>query len=930
MPRFRKIALAAGAVVASLLVLALVLPFLFRDRIAARLHLAIDESIDARVAWRSAGVSVLRDFPGVSLSLDGASVVGHAPFAGDTLVVVHRARVVLDLGSVVRQLTSGGKLVVREVVLDRPSAHLRVLPDGRANWDIVRERPAGARDGRRAVEVSLRHLRIDGGSLRLDDEQSRVVASVHGLEERLTGDFGDERFVLATSTKADSVSVQFAGIQYLSRASLDLVADIDADMARRRFTFARDTLRLNALQLAFDGSVTSKGEDAEVDVRFVAPGTEFREILSLVPVVYRRDFQSLRTSGKMSLSGQVRGRYGPRAFPAVAVRARVENGAFQYPALPLPARGIALSLRIDNPGGHVDSTVVAVDQLRATIGGRPISGRFVVRTPVSDPRVELALAGTLDLADLPRTVKLEGVSALAGVASANVAMRTRLSDVDARRYERVAAVGTVTLSRVGFRSADLPRAVAIDTAGLRLTPSAADLGALAVRVGTSEVRAAGSLENLLGFFLRGDDLRGRATVHSNRFDLSDWRPADVTTDAVPIPPRVDFALEVQVRRAVHGKLEASDVRGSVRVKNRRATLDELRMNVLRGTAVAGGYYETVDVARPAMDVLMRVDTVDIRTAFSTVVTVQKVAPVARWAQGRVSGTVWLRGPLDRRMVPVYDSLNGEGTFVTSELSLEGQPVLVKIGDALSLPQLRSPSVGVVRGSFQLASGRVTVKPFAVKVAGMDMTVSGSHGLDQTLRYDLGMALPRSALGSATTAAVEKLAARAGRAATTVTGNEVVKVGARVSGTVTDPVLSLDFAGVAASAREAVAGAVRQEVATRAEDVRQKADSALGEARRRARVRADSIVAAAEREAQVIRTEAREVAGRIRQEAYARADSLVARATNPAARIGAQAARERLRREADQQAERAVREADSRADALVTAARRQADALVPPG
>ena len=46
-------------------------------------------------------------------------------------------------------------------------------------------------------------------------------------------------------------------------------------------------------------------------------------------------------------------------------------------------------------------------------------------------------------------------------------------------------------------------------------------------------------------------------------------------------------------------------------------------------------------------------------------------------------------------------------------------------------------------AFDVADGRVHVKPFDVSVGGVTMTVGGSNGIDQSLAYDLALALPRT-------------------------------------------------------------------------------------------------------------------------------------------------------------------------------------------
>ena len=923
-----KLALGVGAVVLSLLLVLFLVPLLFRDRIASRLKTEIASSVNARVDWRSASVGLLRDFPNASLALDRLTIVGVQRFQGDTLAAVRQVRLVLDLGSVIGFVRHGDRIVVREVVLREPRVALRVLPDGRANWDIVRPSGTATSSGTQAVGVTLRDLRLSDGTVTLDDQHARLAVALHGLDESLRGDFASQKFVLSTRTSMDSAFVRFGGIPWLSRVAVRLNADIDADLRTNHFAFRTDTLRLNELLLAFAGSATLGKPDVALDLTFATSGTAFRDILSLVPAVYAHDFAKLRTAGTMSISGRVRGNYGPHAFPALALRAKVENAGFQDPSLPLPARGIFMDLAIDNPGGEVDHTVVNLKRFHAELGRRPIDARLVVRTPVSDPDVDLRLAGSLDLADLSRTVKLPDVSTLTGLVTADVAMRARVSDVNASRYDRVTASGAANVSRLLVRSTALPHPIALDTAALRFTPSAAQLTTLAARVGKSDLRATGSLDNLLGFVLHGEDLRGTGSVASANFDLAEWQSKEKTTEVIPVPPRVDFTLNAAADRVTFGALAMNDVRGVLHVKDRRITLDDLRMNTLRGRVVATGAYDTRDLTRPAFDFNLQLEKVDIPSGFAALTTVQKLAPIARWTQGSVSGTMAMKGLIAPDMSPVLGALTGNGTLSTDKLVVQNAPVFEKLSSALALEQLRSPSLGSAHVSFDVADGRVHVKPFDVTAGGITMTVGGSNGIDQSLAYQLALALPRTALGGAATSAVQRLAAKAGGSATSLAGGQVVKLAALVAGTVTNPTVSTSFAGMANSLGEATKSAATTMVNERVAVAKLKADSAATEARRRASEEADRIVAEADQQAAAIRAQARTLADSARSRASVRADSLLARATNPAARIAAQAATDKLRREADQQAARIVREADARADGVVAEAKKRAGTIAP--
>src|SRR3989442_12405511 len=116
MKRPTRILAVAGAVIALLLVLLLVLPLLFRDRIAERAKTAVNQNLNARVDWRDVGVGFFRHFPDLTLTLDDLTAVGMERFQGDTLAAVPHLRVSLRLPSVLSNgMAARGPIAVRPV-----------------------------------------------------------------------------------------------------------------------------------------------------------------------------------------------------------------------------------------------------------------------------------------------------------------------------------------------------------------------------------------------------------------------------------------------------------------------------------------------------------------------------------------------------------------------------------------------------------------------------------------------------------------------------------------------------------------------------------------------------------------------------------------------------------------------------------------------
>jgi hypothetical protein len=918
----RKIALTTVCALVFVFALLAALPLLFRDRIVERVKMHVDGSVDAHVDWSSAGLTLLRSFPNLTLRLDDLVVTGVDGFAGDTLVEMQRFGLVLDAWSVVRSIRGDESIVIRSVALQRPVVKLVVLEDGTANWDIMRGEAAADDEASRGVSLKLRKLEVRDGTLLLDNREAGLTASLAGVQQSLSGDFAQSDITIETTAAADAVSLRFAGVPYLAGVKFAVDVAVDADLANRRFVIRRNDLRLNDLALTATGSVTAAEDSVGIDIEFNSPHTAFAELLSLVPAIYAQDFASLQTAGSMTVTGRIAGGYGANRFPSLALRARVEDGMFHYPDLPLPAEGIFLELAVDNPGGHMDSTTVHLERVRVVIGGEPVEGSFVMRTPVSDPDIAFRLSGRADLADVARTVKLTGVEQLAGVITADASLRGRMSHMEQRQYDRVSADGTVSVERLVVEGTEVRHAVFIEEALLRLSPQHAELASFSGRIGASDIGLTGELDNLMGYLLRDGDLRGRARLTSEHVDLNEWRSDDAAR-AIPVPSRLDVTMDAAIARLMFGELEMRDVQGSVRVHEQRATLDGFRMNTLGGAIAMTGYYETTQPERPTFDLALQLTDVDVPSAFAGLGSVRAFAPVAQYARGRASADVRLTGALGTDMTPVYSGLTGRGTFAAMDLSLHEFPALAQLAELLKVEQLRSPVLEGVTSSFEIHDGRMHVRPFDVRIGELGMNVSGSNGIDQSLQYTLGLELPRSALGADANRAITSLVAQTARAGLELQAAERYSLDVQLGGTVTSPAITTEFRSAAGSAVQGIEQGLRDEAVRRVEGIEARADSVTAETRKRAQAEAERILAEAEQRAATIRAEARTLAETVRKEGYAQADTLVARASGPVAQAAARTAASRLRRETDERADQIIREADTRADQVVAEARRRA-------
>ncbi len=81
----KKVLIGVGIFLVVLVGAVVAIPFLFKDKINARVKLEINKNLNAKVDYGDFGLSLIKSFPNFSFSLDDLSVVGIGAFEGDTL-----------------------------------------------------------------------------------------------------------------------------------------------------------------------------------------------------------------------------------------------------------------------------------------------------------------------------------------------------------------------------------------------------------------------------------------------------------------------------------------------------------------------------------------------------------------------------------------------------------------------------------------------------------------------------------------------------------------------------------------------------------------------------------------------------------------------------------------------------------------------------
>jgi len=925
-----------------IIVLALLLPMIFKGKITELAKEEINKNVEATVDFQDINLSLLKNFPNFSLGIKEIVITGVDEFENDTLANIKAIDVTLDIFSVI----SGNNYEIKKIIISQPYIFVKVTKEGKANYDIAPKDESKPIETEKPKESSpfaltLKKFEIQDGKVIYKDDKSGMLLEIIGLNHSLMGNLTSDFTTLRTNTTIDQFTLNFGGVNYFSKTNIKYKADIEADLKNEIYTVSKNELKLNELVINFDGSVSMVNEDINLVLTFNAPKTNFKNILSLVPAIYAKDFQSIETDGSLSLEGHVKGLYNENNLPAFALNLSVDNGMFKYPDLPKAVTDIDIKARISNRGGDADNTLIDVSRLNLKMAENPINISLLVKTPISDPDINGRIKGQLDLAKVSEFYPLAENEKLNGTFITDITLKGKLSAVENKQYENFTALGSMLINGFEYASNSISEPIKIGNAQLNFSPSYLDLVSFSSKIGDNDLTATGKIENYLAYIFKDEVLKGELTTHSKFFNISALMPEKETGSSseetssdtssmsvIEIPANIDFTLSTTFNKLIYDNIEMENVGGYITIKDQKLNLENLSMNLLDGEMVINGSYNAIDINNPEFDFNLDIDLIDIQKAYNTFDIVSKYAPIAKKTTGKLSTTVKLKSNLTQNMMPDFKTMLGNGELETGTVKIADVNTLDKIGDILKMESLKSFDIEKILLQFEFLDGKIMIDPFDVNINKYSATLGGWTGFDQSIEYALNMNIPRDAFGSTANNILNDLVNQVNAKGANFSLGETVSLDLLIGGTLTNPEIKTALKQTGKSLVEDVTEQIKEEIQKKKEEISQQAREQAQKILDEADQQAQKIIGEAEKQADNLRKTASDAAKKLTDEADKQGASLIAEGKKNGflAEAAAKESAKLLTKEADNNANKLISEADKQANGLVNKAKREAGNL----
>lgn len=784
----------------ALLMLLILTPFLFQDKIITLVKKTINNNITAKLDFSNSNLSLFRDFPNASVQLSNVSIINKKPFEGDTLLFAKKINLELKLTELFKKTSE--QLNIQSFSIDDANVTVLVNEIGVANYDIAKPSDVKTENTDETPSnfgLSINSYAINNALIKYRDKKGKLKVKLTDFNHSGSGDFSQKKSELNTNTST-LVSFEMDGASYAKNQKITLDAILGMDLVNSKFSFLKNEAKLNNLPLIFDGYVQINDNNQEIDLNFKTPSSDFKNFLGLVPKTYTKSIENVKTSGDFSVAGTVKGLITNKKIPLLDISLKSNNASFKYPDLPKSVRDINIDVQLKNTSGYLNKTFVDINKLSFKIDEDVFSGNGKAYNITTNPTIDAKLNGTLNLANINKAYPVDLENELQGILKANLHTKFDLKAIENNTLSRIKNNGNIELNDFVYASKDIVNSINIKNSNVSFTPAKITLNKFNATTGKSDLNATGNINNLLGFLLADKKLQGTFNLKSNAFHVSDFMQESTDDNqkeeentkkeqqpdtVLKIPAFLDCKILADAKTVYYDNLTLKNVKGTLLIKDEKAILQNVNANMFKGQISFNGEVNTKEKT-PVFNMNLGMKSFDISESFNGLDLLKSISPIATALSGKLNSDINLSGNLNGDFTPDLASVSGKALaeLLSTKIEPKNSKALSLLNNKLSFLDLSKLDLSDIKTQLSFDKGQVSVKPFKLKYKDININIGGNHSFDQKMNYNVTLDVPAKYLGSEVQGLLSKVSAK--------DQNTTVPITANITGNMKNPAVKTDL------------------------------------------------------------------------------------------------------------------------------------------
>ena len=701
----------------------------------------INENIDTQFSVNEIGISVLKNFPNISLYFRGVTIWSGTAFntgdfdylPHDTLLTAERIYIKFNFPNLLRKKFSVKSLEARD-------GFIRILIDksGNGNFKIAdRERE---KESYRFVE--MKGVTVRNFQFHYINNAKEMAANGTIREMFLEGNFFDQQYMLKSKGTAYIDRITNHGVTYLNKQ--EIKSDVAIKVYKSQYSISKGELFLGELTAGITGNFQLDMErGAELDLQLSGEKIDI-EWISGILTSSKKFPEGINGKGKFDMSVSISGLLSATVTPHIDAKFSSNKMSLELQKAGLKFKSITLNGEYTNGTlRSAASSIVHVHAIRAATENSNVSGSIKIHNFIS-PGYEITLLGDIRASELAPLIYSWPIIPGEGRIKPKLIFKGTAKRDDG-------TIGKISINPTGEIEFDNLQ-LGIEQMNIDFSKLNGSLNILPNRWDTKiqgymnqadfmvNLSAKDPVNAITG--VSATEIEG--TVYSSNLDIDQLFMGRANEEGgegrMAYPEKISANIEFQFDKITKGLIQSGKVSGNMIYRYPGLYVDPVYVETMKG--VINSSIAFIDLHKPVhqLSVNSYFRNVEINEVFKSFNNFGQEFLTHKNIAGSISGDSKFFATLNNDFSINASEIVSENSFVIENGELIDFQPLIELSRFLKIDKMDHIHFSNLSNTILINNSTITIPQMDISSSALNLQASGTHGFNRKYKYHLATKL----------------------------------------------------------------------------------------------------------------------------------------------------------------------------------------------
>ena len=683
--------------------------------------------------------TVLKSFPYASLDFENVKALEVTQYKRkDTLFKARKISFQFNLVDVLRKKYHAKKIKVDDVVLN-----IQIDRKGNDNYHFWK---SSTDTSVTAFSFALEKIVLTNVQLYYKNDKARHNMDVLVKKSTLSGKFSNSTYSMETASDLFIGHFETEGSSYIRNKNIHAELAFNVDNTLPSYKIKDGKIKIENLLFEVVGSVINAGKEPIVNFGIRGKDMDIKSVLALIPNQYKSKINEYESTGEFYFDARIRGSLSGGKIPEITAAFGIKNAEITQVKDNIVLHNVNLKGRYSNGNkGDQEGSLLELIPFSAAIDQGTVSGELSFYN-LNNPSVLAKIKADISLEKLHAFVKIDTIETISGQLIIDASFKGEGKAFNTVDYQNVMASGVLTIAGMNVKLKNNALIFANINGDFTFDNKDLTVNILTGSVSSSDFELKGVFKNSIGFVLKeNQDISIEATLNSKKIDLNELladkpQASSKSNYKLKFSEHINLTLNSAIQHLVFRKFEAFNLKGVVKLKDKKMTVEPLTLSTMSGNVTISGLIDGNDSTKLLITCFSEINKINVTKMFAAFENFGQTSVTDKNIKGVTSAKIQFAAvyspELDIDMNKLYAGID----MAIENGELNNVETMKSLSRFIDLKELENIRFATLKNQFEIKNNLLTIPKMEIKSSAINFTTSGTHTFNNEIDYKIKLSL----------------------------------------------------------------------------------------------------------------------------------------------------------------------------------------------